>query len=106
MLERTRHFAETAHGMKNMTSRLSVITYAESATTDIQIDDFNSYDFSLFSDKLNKLQWKNQGSFLNKGLDELEKAIGNSVCLRGKRHHENTQNQLNILSVFMAMNPI
>jgi len=85
MLLRMNLFARRANDNKNMVTRFSVIRYATSGIVDIPIN--NNLNYNQFIADLTKLSWLNEGSFLNKGLDEVEGEIqrnGNSVCFRAE----------------------
>merc|ERR1719220_2870598 len=53
--------------------RVSLLTYANSVQHDIKIDE--SHNYYQLSERIDKLKWKNEGSYLDHGLNALKSAI-------------------------------
>ena len=61
------------------TARFAVFRFAQSATRDILLDE--NLGSSNFVKRMNDLTWLNEGSFLDRGLNEVERYSGvNTLC--------------------------
>ena len=73
MLLRMNLFARRANNQKHMHTRFSVIRFATKGIVDIPID--SGMDYYQFIAKMTNLNWLNEGSFLNTGLDAVESEL-------------------------------
>ena len=68
------------------TARFAVFRFAQSATRDILLDE--NLGSSDFVKRMNDLTWVNEGSFLDRGLNEVERYSWiNSLCPAPKFGH-------------------
>ena len=73
MLLRMNLFARRTNNQKHIHSRFSVIRFATKGIVDIPID--SGMEYHQFIAKLSDLNWLNEGSFLNTGLDAVESEL-------------------------------